>query len=68
MFAAFISFDDGRCRRLRTTQEPTQVEEAILACDATQTEANLLDESLNVVARVKREPAAINGYVVIKAS
>lgn len=65
--AAFISFADGRFRHLKSSDVPSQVQEAILACDATNTEANLLDESFAIVARVKRVPSAMNGFVVDRA-
>jgi hypothetical protein len=65
--ATYISFADGRCRYLRANTVARQVEEAIMACDATQDEATLLDDKLAVVAHVKRDWQALNGFVVVSA-
>lgn len=65
-FATFIDFKDGRCRRLRATEDAAIVQEAILACSATQTEANLLDDQLKRVAEVRYAPAALDQYTVIR--
>lgn len=65
--AEYISFEDGRCRRLKAKTSGTKQEEAIYVCEATNCEANLLDERLTVVARVRREQTALNGFVVEKA-
>ena len=64
--AEYISFEDGRCRRLRATTEAARVEEAIQACAATQCAATLVDAQMNVVARVQRVRAALDGFIVVK--
>jgi hypothetical protein len=60
---AFISFDNGVCRRLRTNAPEAQRAEALQACDAVQLGANLLDESLRVVGQVRRAGSA-RGFVL----
>ena len=59
---AFISFDNGVCRRMPRNDPETQRREALDACRTVQLGATLLDESLHVVCTVRREASSPGGW------
>lgn len=59
----WISFADGRARRLRSITHQGSANEAIAACESTDTAANLLDDRLNIVAKIKRD-TTLNAWIV----
>lgn len=63
MIFEYISFKDGRCRRLRELTHQARADEAINACGATNTEANLLDEKYRVIGTIKHDHS-LPGWVL----